>query len=46
MTAADRLSPGGDELAPTHERLVEMIAAVIVGRASLKETLGIIEAMP
>lgn len=34
------------ELAPTHERLVEMIAAVIDGRASLKEILGIIEAMP
>ena len=34
------------ELAPTHERLVEMLAAVILGRASLEEILGIVEAMP
>ena len=33
-------------LAPTHERMVETLFAVIRGRASLEEILKIVEAMP
>ena len=33
-------------LAPTHERMVETLAAVIKGRASLDEILKIVESMP